>query len=180
MSIVGRENVFGIEWSIDSYHPPYIIGYLCFWINNERVGDIDELATLSISVSYLRDFLKNEEVRVFQGSQGMSKDDLFYLLYGRFFGGSIGNNEEHLQMHKFAEAFWLDQVGEYSFRDKLWMVLVNEPGFNRQRIIWKDLITGNLKEFFLPEKCFDITALDFLDALNNQIANFNRDEHMDY
>lgn len=164
-----------IEWNLDSYYKPYYYGHLCVWINGKPVGSFKEISTISISASYLRDFLGYSNSRFYAGSERMSRDELFNLLYWRFICDDnediiFEGSDSYLYMHKFRDVFWLDDIGEYSFRDKIGMVLIDEPVLKRQRLIWKEFVSGVLNEFFMPKKYFDIVAKEFLNEFNNQIA----------
>lgn len=169
MKVHGNKEVFAIQWDLDSHHAPYYYGYFCFWINGGKVGDFDEISTLSIIKNYLIDFLKNEGRRIYNGSSKMSKDELFHRLYGRFFDGSFSSAASFYQLGEFREMYWLDEIGEYSFRDKTGMILVDEPALGRQRLIWKEFKSEVLNEFFLPALFFDKIGREFLDAFNEKM-----------
>jgi hypothetical protein len=166
MHISGNQKVFAIEWSIDSYIDPYYYGHLCFCINDKKVGNFDEITTISISVNYLNDFL-NQSARVYNDSHTLSKEELFYRIHDVFFDSSgsekyLNKNELYTQLHEHRDVFWLDDVGEYSFMDKIGMILINEPLFKRQRLIWKDLRANDINESYIPDQYFDMIAGEFL------------------
>jgi len=169
IKIQGSKEMLAIQWEFDSYHEPYYYGYFCLWINNCKVGNFEEISTLSIIKNYLTDFLKNEGSRIYIGSPEMSKDELFHRLYWGFFDGSFSSPTSFNQLGEFRDIYWLDEVGEYSFRDKIGMILVDEPELGRQRLIWRELKSGILNEFFLPGLFFDKTGREFLNAFNREI-----------
>lgn len=135
MGIVGRKDLFAIQWKPDVLVNDYYYGYLCFWIGGLKVGNFSELSTLSISISYLRDFLSYKSDRFLANSFQLNDSDLFKFLYDRFFSGESMNDCTYLLMSKFRETYWLDEVGEYSFRDKVGMVIIDEVELNRQRVM---------------------------------------------
>ncbi len=166
MKIHGDKKIFAIQWEFDSYHAPYCYGYFCFWINGERVGNYEEISTLSIIASFLSDFINCEKGHRYHGSTTMTKEELFHLVYFGFFDGSFTSTTSHYKMHELSAKHWLDEVGEYSFRDKIGMILIDEPELVRERIIWSELNNGIVKEFFIPEGCFEKVGLDFLDGFS--------------
>lgn len=169
MNILGEKEIFGIEWSLSDCFDSYYYGHLCFWIGNNRVGNFEEVTTLSISASYLKDFLQNQSFRFYENSHNMNKEELFYLLYERFFNGNSIRDGSYLHLSKFRDLFWLDEVGEYSFRDKIGIVLINENSVNRQRLLWKGLDNGFINEFFIPTGYFDGVAFKFIDKLGMEM-----------
>lgn len=171
MTFTGNKNIFAIEWAIDSYHSPYYYGYFCFWINNRQVGNFDEISTLSIIASYLDDFLKKSGTRHYPGSHNMNKEALFHFLHEKFFDGSDKDSQTYLRMHEFSETFWLDEVGEYSFRDKISMIIIDESEDDRQRLIWKEFATDKLYESFIPGNYFDRIANQFLNDFKSATLN---------
>ena len=169
MRIVGSKELFAIQWNIVEYIDSYCYGNFCFWIANQQVGNYNEISTLSIISSYLRDFLKNDTVRSIQGSQNLTKEKLFYLLYEQFFNGSSNDKNKYGEMGRLRDIFWLDEVGEYCFRDKIGMILLNENTLARQRLIWQNLESHAIFEAFIPANSFDMVARTFLQALDEEI-----------
>ena len=177
MHINGNQKVFAIEWSINCYIEPYYYGYLCFCINGKKVGYFDEITTISVSISYLKDFLP-QNARVYNDSHTFSKEELFYRIHDIFLAGTedkiyFNKQELYAQLHKYRDVFWLDDVGEYSFMDKIGMILINEPLFKRQRLIWKDLRTNDISEFYIPEHYFDMVAREFIAEFEKSRSDFS-------
>ncbi|HVG15139.1 MAG TPA: Imm42 family immunity protein [Chitinophagaceae bacterium] len=164
MYVIGEKNIFAIEWALEKFIHPYYYGYLCFWINGSKVGNLEEISTLSICANYLKDFLENKKLRNYEGSSKMSKETLFYQIHGIFFDGSHKDSDAYSLQGSFSDIYWLDEVGEYSFRDKISMILVNEFELERERLIWKELDNGRISEYFLPLRYFETVAVKFLTA----------------
>ncbi|MCK7556237.1 immunity 42 family protein [Chitinophaga sedimenti] len=169
MNFVGNKEIFALQWDVDSYHAPYLYGYFCFWVNNNKVGNLDEISTLTIVSSYLSDFLKNKNNRLYEGSELMAKEDLFHLLYLGFFDGSFKGIELYYRMSEYSNMFWLDEIGEYSFRDKIGMILIDEPVKQRQRMIWIEFGNNVVNEFFIPANYFDDVGSQFLDKIDSML-----------
>jgi len=161
MHIAGDKDVFAIQWDEESWEGDNLYGYLCFWIGGKQVGNYAEISTLSICSSYLQDFLQRKQERQLEGSCAKQKEELFELLYKRFFRSDPAE-DSCPSMGEIREIFWLDEIGEYSFRDKLGMILIDEPDCNRQRLIWEWFDNPDvLKEFHIPMNYFDEVAEKF-------------------
>lgn len=159
MKIIGNKDIFAFQYEISDHIGNHIYGHLAVWINKQLIGDYLGYSTLSISVSFLQDFLKEYPQRNYHNSEFKGHNQIFFELYDFFYEKKSLENNNYL-LGKYREIFWLDEVGEYSFRDKLGMILVNEP--KRQRLIWKQFSTGTIQEYFLPFDYFDETAKLFL------------------
>lgn len=160
MIITGDKSKFAFQCYIEEKRDNYILGSLCFWINNEKVGNFETITTISIAVSYLEDFLKSSSRRFFQDSFIMDKEKLFFILYDQAFSGESVSS--YSEMSFFKSVFWMDEIGEDSLRDKIGMIMINEKEVDRERIIWKNLKSQELKEAFLPSGYFEKISNDFL------------------
>jgi len=67
--------------------------------------------------------------------------------------------------------FWLDEIGEDAFRDKLGIILINEPEKSRQRIIWKYYKGNTVFEEFIPFGKFDEVSLVFIKEFEAEIGS---------
>jgi hypothetical protein len=75
-----------------------------------------------------------------------------------------------LELGDIREIFWLDEVGEYSFRDKIGMILIDEPELKRQRFIWQMLDNDSIFEYFIPLDHFEVVANEFVKTVDKEAA----------
>jgi len=176
MGIAGDKEFFAIEFKIDSYVDKYVFGFIKFWINGIAVGDFEELVTISITVSYLEQFLQQGGVNVYKGSEKLNKDCLFYELHDVFIADitpplNCRKFEQgySLNIGEFREKYWLDEIGEDSFRDKISCVILHEPILDRERIVWKDLKEELVFEGFIPKGMFVAVVKTFLENVNDNL-----------
>ena len=168
MKIIGNREVFAFEYTLLNKVDKYIFANLCFWIKGERIGDYEIECTISISLSFLEDFLEQYEHREYYKSYRLKKEVIFFELYDKFFQNSIKGFQES-NMGKYQEYFWLDDVGDEAFRDKIGIILLNEPSVNRQRLIWKVFNTNTVNEAYIPMNYFDQHAKDFINHIRNDM-----------
>jgi len=168
MGMNGNPQEFAIEFHLTEKLDDYWYGNLCFWIGGSRVGNFNEISTITISVSFLKDFLIQKPHRHFDNSSSLSKEELFYQLYQRFFNSNSVKHQSTLSMGEFREIFWLDEVGEYSFRDKIGMILIDEPELKRQRFIWQMLDNDFIFEYFIPLDHFEVVANEFIKTVDKE------------
>jgi hypothetical protein len=167
MNIVGNKDLFAIQWEIESKEGNYLYGKLCFWAEGIQIGDFEEMTTVSISASYLRDFLANKGMREFSGSDFMNSENLYYCLYQKYFSGVTIKDGTFSELSKIRDVFWLDDVGEYSFRDKIGIILVDEKKLNRQRLVWERFKDGIIQQAIFPIGYFDKIAMEFLEEFES-------------
>jgi hypothetical protein len=167
MQVNGDKRYFAIQWEIDFKIDRYTYGFLCFWADNIRIGDYEHHTTISICLSFLKDFLNEKGDRSFEGSINMNKEDLFYVLYEQAYDPEHPNSYEEIAA--FENTFWLDAIGERSIRDSVGIILIDEKKANRQRLIWKDLEKNEIKEAFFPLLYFETIAQEFLRGACNEI-----------
>lgn len=169
MRTIGDRNVFAFEYDLLNKEDNYVFANFCFWINGKRVGDYETETTISVSISYLNDFLKNYAYREYDESHQLQKEDIFFELYDQFFqNASPIFNED--KMGQFCEYYWLDEVGEQAFRDYIGIILINEPKVHRQRFLWKEFETGIVFEEFIPMNYFDLCSKDFIHIVLKDIS----------
>lgn len=170
MGMNGNPQEFAIEFHLTEKLDDYWYGNLCFWIGGRRVGNFNEISTITISVSFLKDFIIKKPYRQFDNSPALSKEYLFYQLYKKFFLSESIKDQSYLELGNIREIFWLDEVGEYSFRDKIGMILIDEPELKRQRFIWQMLDNDSIFEYFIPLDHFEVIANEFVKTVDKEAA----------
>lgn len=168
MKIIGDKSLFAYQWELVDHGKNDYWGNFCFWIGDVQVGIYEEFTTLSISLSYLKDFLKESGNRIYFRSEIIPKDELFYDVYEKYFDDDYKGNTSASYGY-FRDVFWLDKVGEDSIRDKIGLILLNEPIENRQRFIWKSYKTNQIEEAFIPTNYFEFVSRQFIEALSVEI-----------
>ncbi len=170
MGMNGNSQEFAIEFHLTEKLDDYWYGNLCFWIGGSRVGNFNEISTITISVSFLKDFIIKKPYRQFDSSPALSKEYLFYQLYKKFFLSESIKDQSYLELGNIREIFWLDEVGEYSFRDKIGMILIDEPELKRQRFIWQMLDNDFIFEYFISLDHFEVVANEFIKTVDKEVG----------
>jgi len=168
MKVIGDKTIFAFQYNLIEKVDKYIFANFCFWVNGDKVGNYDIESAISISLSFLKDFLRNYEYRVYKNSTILNKEALFYELYEQFFQEKSTNHGES-KMNKYREVFWLDDVGDESFRDRMGILLLNEHNTGRQRFVWKFFNNETVYEEFIPINYFDESAKVFIDVITQEI-----------
>ncbi|MDR3715619.1 MAG: Imm42 family immunity protein [Puia sp.] len=168
METFGNKNIFAFQYEISEKIDRYVYGHLAFWIGGKLIGDYIGYSTISISVSFLEDFLKQYPRRIYPGSEFKKSTELFFELYDIFFDENVIIDPIRSQ---YTNIFWLNFVGEYSLLDQIGMILINEPNLKRQRLVWKYFVDSSIEEFFLPYDYFDKVANDFVEKANAQMKD---------
>lgn len=171
-SVVGNKDVFAIEWAVNEVGEKNCIGNFCFWVGGQQVGEFENDSWLNPSIFYLKDFYQHKQLRTYDNSVTVSKEQLFFSLYEKFFTSEAKESGEYLNMGMLRSIFWLDDIGDASFRDLVSIILIDEPSMNRQRIIWRELDKDqNLNEWFLPLNNFEIVSNQYLDSISLLCGN---------
>jgi hypothetical protein len=160
MNIIGNKEVLAFAYEEVEYLNGYNYGHFALIIRNALIGKYHEISTLSICNSYLKEFLTFSPKRVFEGSEELNKEELFHEIYEKFY--MTWNSANGRKLSEYRDIFWLDEVGEYSFRDNVGIILIDEPKVSRQRIIWKMFENDELFEDAIPINYFDTIALEYL------------------
>lgn len=173
-SLVGKKEEFAIEWVINDFDEKHCIGNLCFWVGGKELGEFENESWLDSSLFYLEDFFRHKHQRAYENSVTLSKEQLFFCLYGKFFSSEAKESGEYLNMGIMRSIFWLDDIGDASFRDSVSVILVDEPLQNQQRVIWKTTEEDTLYEWFLPLNTFEQVSKQFMSSVILVWRNRNR------
>ena len=169
MNITGDKTSFAIEWEITTAYTEDCYGSFCLWIEGQQVGDLDYEVHLDASLYHYDQFLRHKDIRAYRNSSDLSREELFYQLYERFFGDKAKETGDHLNLGIYRAIFWLEDIGDASIRDKWNIIIVDEPSQSRQRIIWRHLDVPKEKhEAFLPGDMFDDVAKQFCKQVSIQ------------
>ena len=114
----------------------------------------------------------------------MHKERLFFELYDGMYVPLDRESRpevisyELLSSMDFAvkrDIFHMDGIGQYSFLDKIGIILVDEEEKNRQRLIWREFLadTSLLYEEFFPSGYVDNVLIELLDAFGRPIKTIN-------
>lgn len=162
--IVGDKNQFAIQWEITEFYVDECYGSICFWIGGEEIGEYQNEVTLDTSLFHLNNFNKHKNIRSYKDSHLLSKEELFFELYEKFFGEVAKSNGDYLNLGIYRAIFWITEIGDSSTRDKYNIILIDEPSAKRQRFIWKSIDTStDIKEHFIP--------MDYFEKVGNQFYN---------
>jgi len=174
MKVLGEKSLFAYQWELIDHGKTDYWGNFCFWISGIEVGVYKELTTLSISLSSLKDFLKESEKRVYLRSERIPKDELFYDVYEKYFDEDYKGNTAASYGY-FRDIFWMDKIGEDSLRDKFGVILLNESAENRQRFVWKYYKTNKIEEAFVPPGYFEFVSQQFVEVLSSEIESLKNE-----
>lgn len=164
MRIEGDPKFFSVEWEVEEVIDNIIYGHLCFLIGGTRVGNYSEITTLTVVLSYLKDFLSKKGKRHCLDLPSMTDTFLFNEFYDRFFSSSKERSDV-FDMGLFRDIYWFDEIAEYSFRDKVGMIVLEDPALNQVRLVWKYFKTGALASYTLSEVFFYSVLEQFRDRL---------------
>ncbi|RFS21197.1 hypothetical protein DVR12_17845 [Chitinophaga silvatica] len=171
------KNGIGIEYEIDHNFKDndrnFIYGNFRFIINGRKLGSFEELTTISIVVAYMREFIGQRKLYEYLGSENLTKECLFYELHDVFIADTIPPKgvRQFIELHRLnlgmiRNQFWLDEIGEDSFRDKISCIIVDEPYMERERLVWKDLRSNKVFEEFLSPGLFRRALIQFVETIN--------------
>ena len=84
-NVIGKKDLFAIQYSIEEVKKPYIWGHICYWINGMMVGDIVPITILSDVFIFLPRIVYDNGNRKHELFYEMDKEKVFYLLSGQAF-----------------------------------------------------------------------------------------------
>lgn len=171
MPLIGKKDIFCINYSIIGLEDGYLLGNLSFFFGGQEIGDYEMLCNLSVVSNYFRVFLEleNYKKRNLEHSHQMSKEEIYETLFDAYFNeANYRMNRELYNVSNVRDIFWLNEVGESSTLDKFGIVLLNELQCNRQRIVWKEFKSKTISEFFIPYGYFEEVSQEFLKAIRKK------------
>jgi len=97
MKVVGDKSIFAFGYNIEEKAGKYVWGNFCLFINGRQVGYYNYSTTLSISISYLKDFISlgNVPYSWIPHSASTTKEELFSMIYERFFDKKPGDTADY-------------------------------------------------------------------------------------
>lgn len=84
-NIIGKRDLFAIQYGVERIKKPYIWGHICYWINGVMVGDITQTTILSDVFIFLPRIIYDNGNRIHELFYTMNKDKVFYFLSGQAF-----------------------------------------------------------------------------------------------
>ncbi len=91
--LIGKKDLFAIQFKIEEVRNPYIWGHICYWINSMMIGNFESVTILSDVFIFLPHIIYDNGNREHESFYKMDKDKVFYLLSGQAF----------LNNHKYEE-----------------------------------------------------------------------------
>lgn len=160
IKILGNKKQFAIQYQITNVYHQFFYGNICYWINSEKLGRDDMIATLSDTLLFLPGFVGDCGNRMHDELYSMSLEDVFYRLSGQAF---LDGNEE---LEKKAD---LEQWARFNisimldvFKDVSVFLI---DGLDMSRIIYSD---GKIiHELFVKRGSVDIVIQNLYIELNN-------------
>jgi len=175
MRIFGDKADFAIE--VEQYTcEEKDIFFFCFWCHEKQIGDFDITSSIQSCIYFTHEFLLYSKNRYLKGSSDIDKYRLFYELYDGMFDETMipDNLLSDMPFGYKRVVFHLDGIGQYSFLDKINIILVDEKDKSRQRLIWRDWsMPSVLHEEFLPLGCVDYILIEFINAFGRPIETVN-------
>jgi hypothetical protein len=101
MPIVGDKNIFAIEWEIFDYcdRQQWTDAYFRYWGNSIPIGVWEDFPKFEATLSYTKDFLKEENLRPNWDFSFYEKEDVFQCLHGCAFHAEVA--EEFTDFYTF-------------------------------------------------------------------------------
>jgi len=85
--LIGNCSIFAIEFKLDKeYGEAWLYGKLCFWINNQRIGDYDLGTSLRDVLFELKYIVSDNGNRNHKELYLLSKEELYYRLNSVLYG----------------------------------------------------------------------------------------------
>ncbi len=168
IEISGNKDHFAIQWEVLRIGTNDWYGSFCVWIANQMIGKFHFELMLNVTLYHLGEFQKHKNIRSFRDSHLLSKEQLFYELYERFFSEDALKTGDHLNLGIYRAIFWLSEIGQESLIDDYTIILLDEPLANRQRLLWKSLLKEDLQEHSIPLNYFEEVASEY----QTQVLNF--------
>ncbi len=165
-NIIGKKNLFAIQYSIEQTKKPYIWGHICYWINGMMVGDITHTTILSDVFVFLPRIVHDNGNRFHELFYKMNKDKVFYFLSGQAF---VDNSKyEELAIAETWARFSIE-IGLDVFSGTIVKLIENE---SEGRIIFS-FDGKEIYEFFLKRGIVDEVFKQFLERFNDFYENVN-------
>lgn len=165
-NIIGKKDLFAIQYSIEKIEKPYIWGHICYWINGVMVGDITHTTILSDVFIFLPRIVYDNGNRVHESFYKMNKDKVFYFLSGQAFADNP--KYEELATTETWARFSIE-IGIDVFSGTIVKLIENESD---GRIIFS--VDGKeIYDFFLKKGIVDDVFKQFLDQFNALYDNIN-------
>lgn len=165
MSVVGDPSVFAIEWQETRRDnlQHRVLGHFCFWVRGERIGDFDEIISLSSPVDGLRDVVSHAHERRIESLEGRPKEEIFAYIREGQVPPELRQGWEYDSFLR--QVFYLDHVGGDAFAYHWDVILLDDGAAGAQRLIWRDnrgWPIERLSKALLPDRTFDIVAEQFI------------------
>ena len=162
MEIIGNPNEFAIQYEITHAYENECFGSFVFYLGGEQIGRGDYEVWINACINWFKDFNKHKDARTYPNSHLLSKEELFYELYEKFYDGTSVESGDYLKIGTVTEVFHLDDTGDASFRDFVNVILLDEPQINRQRFIWRYYENEEVKkEFFIQMNMYETVSKQF-------------------
>ena len=81
--IIGKKELFAIQYEITNIEGNFIYGQICYWIKGQRVGDFEETTILSDAFCFLPHIINDNGNREHEGFYNMEMEKVHYLLGGQ-------------------------------------------------------------------------------------------------
>lgn len=159
-NVIGKKDLFAIQYSIEEVRKPYIWGHICYWINGMRVGDIVPITILSDAFIFLPRIVYDNGNRIHELFYKMDKDKVFYFLSGQAFLDDPKYEEQALTE---MWARFSIEIGLDVFTGTVVKLIENE---SYARVIFSD-DGKKVYELYLKKGVVDDVFKCFLDTFND-------------
>ena len=162
--IFGSKTRFAIESETHDLETEFVLGQICFWSNDRKIGDDEQRIMLAPIADYLRETLDDQGQRpstVFTGfSPEQVLDQVDTALYGDAANLTGAQAREQWQHYK---KFCICPNGCEAFDGELAVWLEDADG---ERWIWRDYLDRQVYETRLHSAEYETTVRAFLDWLS--------------
>lgn len=81
--IIGKKNIFAIQYEIAEVIDRFVYGYICYWVNEIQLGDFSSITILCDVLNFLPLIVKDNGNREDEKFFRMKKENVYYLLCGQ-------------------------------------------------------------------------------------------------
>jgi hypothetical protein len=132
LEIIGNSDEFAIQYGITHAYEKECFGSIVFYIGGEQLGRGDYEVWINACIGWSKDFIKHKSLRTYPNSDLLSKEELFYELYEKFYKDTSLEDGDYLKLGPIREIFHLDDTGDTSLRDLVNLILIDEPQLRRK------------------------------------------------